>query len=128
MPFDKKEYMKQYYEKNKDKSKEYYKLYCQTDKGKKSRRIGSWKHQGIITDNFDELYDKFINTEYCELCNCQLTIDRYSTSTTRCLDHHHSSGEIRNILCKRCNSNRQKIDLKFMYVLQELHRYFINET
>ena len=100
---DRKEYHKRYREKNKDKIKEY----NQTEKGKKTRRIGKWKFMGIVHHNFDELYEKYINTEYCELCSVELTEGKRTTKTTRCLDHDHSTGEFRNILCHSCNVKRR---------------------
>jgi len=90
---------KKYYEKIKEKRKEFF----QTEKGIKIRRITSWKHYGVVSDDFDVLYDKYINTTNCEECNIELTVDRYNTKTTRCLDHDHTTGLFRNVLCQRCN-------------------------
>lgn len=133
-----KEHKKKKYQENKVKEKEKQKRYRESEKGKKIKqqynnsckgikisRISNWKKHGIKSSNFDLVYERYINTNYCEVCNIELITGRDNKSNTRCLDHHHASGEIRNIVCKRCNCNRQKIDLKFMYVLQELHRYFI---
>ena len=92
--------------KDPEKRKEYNKQYYQSPAGKKIYRICDWKKRGVIHQNFDELYEKFINTEYCDLCSVKLTIDRYNTSTTRCLDHCHETGEFRNVLCNSCNVKR----------------------
>jgi len=78
----------------------------QTPESKKKHRIYNWKKSGIIHQNFDELYDRYINTEYCDLCNRELTEDKRTTSTTRCLDHDHESGDVRNVLCHACNVKR----------------------
>ena len=90
-----------------EKENQYKKKYYQTPDGIKNRRIRKWVFRGVIHQNFDELYEKFINTEHCELCSVKLTIDRYNTKTTRCLDHCHKTGEVRNILCHSCNTKRR---------------------
>ena len=100
----------EYREKNKEKAieyhKEYQKEYRKTSARKKSSRISGWKQKGVVSDNFDALYERYISTTNCELCNCELTEDRYNTSTTRCLDHDHQTGEFRNVLCQACNLKR----------------------
>ena len=78
--------------------------YRQSDNWIKSQRVCNWKRSGVIHENFDVLYDKYINTKKCELCERDLTIDKRTTSTTRCLDHDHKTGLFRNIVCNRCNS------------------------
>ena len=97
------EKQKEYREKNREKQKEYRENYYQHNK---SYRISKWKSRGILSDNFDELYEKYINTEYCELCNVNLTEDKRTTKTTRCLDHDHQTGLLRNIVCHCCNIKR----------------------
>ena len=106
-PVKLKEYKRLYRLKKKEHLKEWQREYRQTEEGKKSSRIGSWKKRGILCFDYNLLYDIFINTTICELCNCELTIDRYPTYTTRCLDHDHSITDkfnIRYVLCHSCNS------------------------
>ncbi len=111
MPYNHTEYMRKY--RKKDKHKQYQKQYRQTEKAIKDRRITNWKKGGIIFSDFDLLYDIFISTTHCELCNVKLTEDKLRTKTTRCLDHDHSINDcenVRNIVCQSCNSKlpRQK--------------------
>ena len=97
---------KEWYENNKDYMKEYQKQYRNTEKGKKIRRIISWKNLGIIFFDYDLLHEIFIETTHCDLCGVKLTEDKNNTKTTRCLDHDHSITDydnVRNILCWNCN-------------------------
>tara|TARA_R110002096_G_scaffold13962_1_gene48937 strand:+ start:1669 stop:1995 length:327 start_codon:yes stop_codon:yes gene_type:complete len=83
------------------------KEYRQTPSGKKAMRIHNWKSRGVLHDNFDELYEKYLNTELCESCSCVLTTDKKNTSTHRCLDHCHETGQFRNVICNGCNLRRR---------------------
>jgi hypothetical protein len=114
---------KKYYENNTEKKKEYAKQYNQTLEGKisaqkwrkshggkKSKRINQWKRQGIITDDYDALYNHYLRTSYCDACRVELTYDRYPTATTKVVDHDHSitdAPNFRNILCNSCNVKRK---------------------
>ena len=72
-----------------------------TDEGRKQHLIRTWKGRGIIHDDFDTVYDIYIDTDKCDVCNVELTDGRGKNS--RNLDHNHETGEIRGIICKRCN-------------------------
>jgi len=96
MPFDKKEYHKQYREKNKEKLKKY----NQSDKVKKTMRISKWKNRGVISDDYNKLYEYYLSVKNCEKCKIELDKDY---KTQKCLDHCHDTGLFRNILCRVCN-------------------------
>ena len=105
-----KEYSKQYREKNKEYQKVYHKEYQQTPRGIKSNKISQWKYQGVMCDNWNALYEHYLKTSYCDFCRCELTYDRYSTATTKCVDHDHTITDrpnFRNILCQSCNVKRK---------------------
>tara|TARA_R110002153_G_C12971243_1_gene461309 strand:+ start:65 stop:532 length:468 start_codon:yes stop_codon:yes gene_type:complete len=108
---DNAEYVKQYRQDHKEKIAEYNKQYRQTAQGRKVNRIGGWKHAGLVDsqkDNYESLYNHYINTAQCEHCNVELTEGKYNTSTTKVLDHSHITGEFRNILCLACNIRRKE--------------------
>ena len=103
---EKKEYKRQWDLNNKEKQKEY----RQTESGMKSTRIGNWKKRGIITDDYDAMYDHYIQTSFCDECKIELTYDKHITKTTKCLDHDHNITDgpnFRNILCHPCNIRRR---------------------
>ena len=101
---EKKEYDKIYRQENKHKINQQRKEYMKTENGLKHGRIKNWKRLGIISNDWNDTYDKFINCTNCELCNYDLVYGNSKFGKT--LDHDHSTGEIRNILCRSCNAKR----------------------
>tara|TARA_R110000751_G_scaffold287983_1_gene392938 strand:- start:14 stop:631 length:618 start_codon:yes stop_codon:yes gene_type:complete len=99
---------KQYLENNREKIKQYQ----QSPMGKRISRISGWKKQGIklpeeYGENWDIFYEEeYLNTTKCEECGVNLTEDKMRTSTTKCLDHNHITGDFRNVLCHACNIQR----------------------
>ena len=87
-----------------EKGKEKSRRYRQSEKGKKFFTIKNWKRRGIITDDYDKVYEEYINTTECKLCNRP-----FNDSSDRCLDHDHETGLIRNIICRACNTRDYKI-------------------
>ena len=67
----------------------------------------SWTKKGLKCDllEFEIIYNRYINAEYCELCN-----KKFLTSIDRHMDHSHETGYFRNICCRSCNL--KKNDLK----------------
>ena len=92
--------------------------------------INNWKTQGLKTNDIELIYDKFINTTHCELCNIELTRDKKTTNTTKCMDHNHQTGVFRHILCHKCNSHNpldtkchKNNKLKIKNITQDKHGY-----
>ena len=113
-----KEKKKEYYEKNKEQIKEKLKEYReknkeklkesrQTEPVKKSKRITNWKISGLKSDDFDSLHEYYLNCKNCEHCNIELVQGRYGANK-KCLDHSHTTGLFRNVLCNTCNTKRRE--------------------
>ena len=85
---------------------EYELEWSKTEKGKLSRKCGSWRAQGIAPGNltWEEVYIIVFSTTHCEQCKVELVRGRGKGSLT--LDHDHETGEIRNVLCRGCNIRR----------------------
>ena len=100
-------YKKQWYLDNKAKTIEITKQWKL--KNPKKNKILKWKDQGL-KDNYDMVYDRYINSANCENPKCNVVYGKYGdgTGTYKCMDHDHTPGlenNFRNILCCRCNCN-----------------------
>ena len=89
----------EYYQNNREKIEKYKK----TGKGLKINRISGWKIRGLISEDYDKIYERYILTKECD--NCGILLDE-DNNTKKCMDHCHTTGEFRNILCNLCNINR----------------------
>tara|TARA_R110000787_G_scaffold110397_2_gene219073 strand:+ start:288 stop:722 length:435 start_codon:yes stop_codon:yes gene_type:complete len=105
-----KKYYNEYREKHREKLQDYRKKYIEeykkTEQYIKTHRIRKWKSRGVICDEWDNLYNKYINTTNCEECDVELVSGMYG-SNKKCLDHDHKTGEFRNVLCNTCNCRRR---------------------
>ena len=95
-------YSKKYREENPEKVKEFHKNWNNTDFGIKSNLISQWKQRGLIGD-YDKIYERYESTLFCDECKCDLD---QCNSTIKCMDHCHTTGFFRNVLCKSCNIKR----------------------
>lgn len=68
-----------------------------------SNTKNNWKKKGLRCDliEFEIIYNRYINAEYCELCNKE-----FKTSPDRHMDHSHETGYFRNIVCASCNQRK----------------------
>ena len=76
------------------------KSYYDNQKRYKTNKICHWKSIGVIYDDFDDLYEVYMNTMECQYCK-----KPFETSYDRCLDHNHETGLFRMILCQGCNNH-----------------------
>jgi len=91
---------KTYYENNKEKIHAAQKEYRNTAQGLKSAKIAKWKSRGVIGD-----LKAFYDNKYLPAINCDVCEKVFKSSTDKCMDHDHVTGEIRFVLCANCNIN-----------------------
>jgi len=70
-------------------------------KNHKSNLIRRWKNIGVISDDFDKLYEEHMKINNCQLCNIDFNSEE--RMKWRCLDHDHRTGLYRQTICNKCN-------------------------
>jgi len=73
----------------------------------KNQTKQNWKQTGLIMDNFEDIYQKYIYATNCELCNKE-----FLKLNDRQMEHDHETGEFRNIVCCSCNMLKHDVKLK----------------
>ena len=64
-----------------------------------NQTIRRWRNRGLMHDDYNALYETYIATTHCNHCKKEFK-DNYD----RCMDHDHTTGLFRNIVCHKCNS------------------------
>tara|TARA_R110000772_G_scaffold206190_1_gene316826 strand:- start:55 stop:489 length:435 start_codon:yes stop_codon:yes gene_type:complete len=94
-----KEYQKEYNIKNEDKIKDYRK----SPNRNKTEKISEWTTKFKIKfadrNEAEFYYETYINTHRCTWCD-----KMFKDSKDRCMDHCHTCGLPRAIICKSCNN------------------------
>ena len=108
MPYKDPEKQKEWQKKNRDKcnknNSKYYNSLSHSEKTIKDWRNGK-KMKLREGEDWDSIYLFYITCETCEQCGLRLT-EGGRKLTSRNLDHDHSTGFIRNVLCWGCNVKR----------------------
>jgi len=92
--------------------------YRKSEAGIKSARITKMKQYGIISDDYEALYEKWKNTTHCEDCNIEL-VGGNNGANRKCIDHDHKTGAFRNIVCHKCNAKRGREDNKIIAMTKQ---------
>ena len=95
----------EYRENHKEELKLKHQEYLKTPQGKKTIMINCWRQRGLIGDE-DKIYEQYLNSNNCEECGCEYSIRGDGIGRFKCMDHSHTTGEFRNVLCHRCNCIR----------------------
>ena len=84
--------------------------------GLKCRRISDWKRQGIICrkgETYEDLHNIYHNAVRCEACKLFFEGGRGTktgkTKNGKCLDHNHTTGYFRQIICRSCNTSNSYV-------------------
>jgi hypothetical protein len=93
-----------------------------TQEKEKRARLSSWISRGIRFSDSDKVYEEYITSTNCNICNRHYT--KGNSSHKKVLEHDHESGYVRFICCQRCNLSITKVDNNRFRVLRELNRYF----
>ena len=68
---------------------------------KRAKKIYAWRDRGLIMDTYEDyltIYYHWLCSTNCEKCNKE-----YTEKNIKSMDHNHTTGEYRNILCHSCN-------------------------
>ena len=84
-------------------------------KEKKRCAIKTWRSRGVVSEDFNSLYDQYIQILNCENCGVDFGERGDGSCTFRVLDHCHVSGQVRNVLCQLCNIRRGYVDNAGLY-------------
>ena len=83
---------------------------CQNERSKKRHSLNLKESQnrhrlaryGISSDDFDRMYEK--QKKVCRICNQRRMYQRKNgTLLSLHIDHNHSTGRVRGLLCHNCN-------------------------
>ena len=85
---------------------------------RKSHTIYDWKRYGLICDDYNALYETYIETTECQHCQTEFT-----KNNRRCMDHDHETGLFRKIVCHRCNVRDSYIKYPNGFTEQEYKEY-----
>jgi hypothetical protein len=85
-------------ERNQEADKQRTKDWGQTPDGKEKKRNNHYKHKYNITlDDYNKMLDE--QSHSCKICNSHKDLFKKAL----CVDHCHSTGKIRGLLCDDCN-------------------------
>ena len=85
----------------------------------KSQTIYKWKKSGLICDDYNALYETYIETTGCQHCKTEFTEKNW-----RCMDHDHETGLFRKMVCHRCNVMDSYIKYPNGYSSQEYYKEY----
>jgi hypothetical protein len=89
----------------------------------KSAKIRKWKKRGVVCEDFDMLYQEYIKKTKCEHCDKD-----FKSTRNRHLDHDHSTGLFRAVVCQACNTKDTYIKYPNGYDNKEYREQYRKEN
>ena len=114
MPYKNPEDTIKYREENKEREKKRQAEYRKSGKYKKTTTISGWKYRGLIADDYDAIYERWLNTTECDYCKKPIEQRKGS----KVMDHCHKTKKFRNVLCHDCNILRYHFDNNYQAYLR----------
>jgi hypothetical protein len=99
------------YEENREAKTKSSKEYHKSANGRKKHQISYWKRRGLIHDDFETLYDEYLNKKKCDKCDEEFGERGDGTGTYRCIAQKYGSKEVDGVCCYKC-MNRDKVVAK----------------
>ena len=83
--------------------------------------IPNWIKRGLILregETYKDIYSLYMNTDFCN--QCSVKFNNEINNQKRAMDHDHSSGYFRQVICMKCNKG---FDLKLSEKNKSGHRW-----
>lgn len=96
------EYAKEYHQKHKKKKNEYNKKYYAEKPQRSIYNYNLKRSFGITIDDYDRIFEK--QGGVCAICGNRETIKNRWGTKRLSVDHDHETGEVRGLLCRKCNA------------------------
>ena len=94
-------YQREYYRKNKEKQREYFKKYYQENRDKTYAK-NLMKDYGLTLDDYNQMLEE--QNGVCKICHGTCTHSQRRVAGTLSVDHCHTTGKVRGLLCNKCNT------------------------
>ena len=94
-------YMREYHAKNKEKHNEYGRNYYHNNRDK-AYAANLMKEYGLTLDDYNQMLEE--QNGVCKICHGTCTHPQRREAGTLCVDHCHTTGKVRGLLCNKCNT------------------------
>ncbi len=93
--------------------------YRQTEKGKMMSLKDAWIRKGLKQD-WKPIWEIYKNCNNCQICDLEFNQILGVGRSNKCMDHNHTTGMFRNVICCSCNVFLGHVDRQFRAVMREI--------